>query len=183
MVLQASTEEGSMGGEEKVVQEAGHPGWDKSSQVLEPVAGKVLAVAEHAIHFTFSHEGNEETAVLTPGRSYISGSTNLLSQAPTRSILKKIFIEGSSLTIQVKRLEWDQELVFFSSGEDTVTVDPATSNDGEHRRAKYAEVSAPRKVGFGVVVAWAGSPPDLSQLNRPDCGFESHDQGFKLLLE
>ena len=30
MVLQASTEEGSMGGEEKVVQEAGHPGWDKS---------------------------------------------------------------------------------------------------------------------------------------------------------
>ena len=86
------------------------------SQVLEPVLGKVLAVAEHAIHFTFrlkcnfirviilqkivffvvqkplplvaSHEGNEETAVLTPGRSYISGSTNLLSQAPTRSILK-----------------------------------------------------------------------------------------------
>ena len=94
------------------------------SQVLEAVSGKVLAVAEHAIHFTFrfntislplqdyfsilktfvltyypfahqsddnsltSHEGNEETAVLIPGRSYISGSTNLLSQAPTRSLLR-----------------------------------------------------------------------------------------------
>ena len=39
------------------------------------------------------------------------------------------------------------------------------------------------QVSFGVVVAWAGSPPDLSQLNRLDSGFESHDQGFKLLLE
>ena len=91
-----------------------------SSPVLEAVIGKVLAVADHAIHFTFrlqspsfqdyfsilntvdmyplahqsdenpltSHEGNEETAVLTPGRTYISGSTNLLSQAPTRSLLR-----------------------------------------------------------------------------------------------
>ena len=31
MVLQqAASEEGNMGGEEKVVQEAGHPGWDAS---------------------------------------------------------------------------------------------------------------------------------------------------------
>merc|ERR1719507_1407220 len=183
MVLQASTEEGSMGGEEKVVQEAGHPGWDKSSQVLEPVAGKVLAVAEHAIHFTFSHEGNEETAVLTPGRSYISGSANLLSQAPTRSLLRKVFSEGSSLTIQVKKLEWHQELVFCTSGEDTVAVDPVTSNDGEQRRAKNAETSVPKKVSYGVVVAWVGAPPDLSLLNNPGNGFESFDQGFKLLLE
>ena len=67
MVLQEkdTKEEKDMGGEEKV--EVGNPGWDKSrylpmpvivvmlafSQVLEPVLGKVLAVAEHAIHFTF----------------------------------------------------------------------------------------------------------------------------------
>ena len=33
------------------------------------------------------------------------------------------------------------------------------------------------------MVAWAGSPPDLSLLNNPGNGFESFDQGFKLLLE
>ena len=38
-------------------------------------------------------------------------------------------------------------------------------------------------MSYGVVVAWVGSPPDLSQLNKPGNGFESYDQGFKLLLE
>ena len=38
-------------------------------------------------------------------------------------------------------------------------------------------------MSYGVVVAWAGSPPDLSLLNKPGNGFESSDQGFKLLLE
>ena len=32
------------------------------------------------------------------------------------------------------------------SGEDTVAVDPVTSNDGEQRRAKNAEASVPKKV-------------------------------------
>ena len=31
-------------------------------------------------------------------------------------------------------------------GEDTVAVDPVTSNDGEQRRAKNAEASVPKKV-------------------------------------
>ena len=83
------------------------------------------------------------------------------------------------------------------SGEDTVAVDPVTSNDGEQRRAKNAEASVPKKVkeenvkiksiplkvSYGVVVAWVGSPPDLSQLNNPGNDFESYDQGFKLVLE
>ena len=38
-------------------------------------------------------------------------------------------------------------------------------------------------MSYGVVVAWAGSPPDLSLLNNPGNGFESFDQGFKLVLE
>ena len=80
---------------------------------------------------------------------------------------RKIFSEGSSLTIQVKKLEWPHELVFCTSGqlntflphhvmfkhdgnsisgEDTVAVDPVTSNDGEQRRAKNAEASVPKKV-------------------------------------
>ena len=138
------------------------PMFDHFSPVLEPVAGKVLAVAENAIHFTFrwpeikinlfsffcwcwgrlrlyslstrmaltvingnvivffvcswlililqaksdnvtiksffhiilnlaSHEDKEETAVLTPGRSYVSGSKNLLSLAPTRTMLRWCF--------------------------------------------------------------------------------------------
>ena len=33
------------------------------------------------------------------------------------------------------------------------------------------------------MVAWVGSPPDLSLLSKPGNGFESYDQGFKLLLE
>ena len=32
------------------------------------------------------------------------------------------------------------------AGEDTVAVDPVTSNDGEQRRAKNAEASVPKKV-------------------------------------
>ena len=39
------------------------------------------------------------------------------------------------------------------------------------------------KVSYGVVVAWVGSPPDLTLLSKPGNGFESFDQGFKLLLE
>ena len=39
------------------------------------------------------------------------------------------------------------------------------------------------KVSYGVVVAWVGSPPDLSLLNKPGNGFESSDQGFNLMLE
>ena len=38
-------------------------------------------------------------------------------------------------------------------------------------------------MSYGVVVAWAGSPPDLSLLNKPGNGFESSDQGFNLMLE
>ena len=38
-------------------------------------------------------------------------------------------------------------------------------------------------MSYGVVVAWVGSPPDLSLINKPGNGFESYDQGFTLLLE
>ena len=33
------------------------------------------------------------------------------------------------------------------------------------------------------MVAWVGSPPDLSLLSKPGNRFASYDQGFKLLLE
>ena len=38
-------------------------------------------------------------------------------------------------------------------------------------------------MGYGVLVAWVGSPPNLSLLSKPGNGFASYDQGFKLLLE
>ena len=38
-------------------------------------------------------------------------------------------------------------------------------------------------MSYGVVVAWAGTHPDLSLLNKPGNNFESYEQGFKLLLE
>ena len=39
-------------------------------------------------------------------------------------------------------------------------------------------------MGYGVVAAWVGSPPDLSLcLNEPSSGCENSDQGFKILLE
>ena len=42
----------------------------------------------HIILNLASHDDKEETAVLTPGRSYVSGSKNLLSLAPTRTMLR-----------------------------------------------------------------------------------------------
>ena len=42
----------------------------------------------HIILNLASHDDKEETAVLTPGRSYVSGSKNLLSLASTRTMLR-----------------------------------------------------------------------------------------------
>ena len=61
----------------------------------------MLSVKEHEVILSFSHEDQEQIAVMTPGKMFISGSENLLNFAKSQSVLNEVFSTDKEFFIHV----------------------------------------------------------------------------------
>ena len=83
---------------------------DLSQPLLGPVTATILATFQHAVYLSFNHQEKEETAVFCPGRMFINGSTNLLSFAKSKEVLRQVLREKMEVEVMVQPFATNSEV-------------------------------------------------------------------------
>ena len=82
----------------------------------------MLSVSLDCVSFKFTHEEEEQVAVMTPSKMFINGSENLLNFARAEVILRQLFPEEETIRIYVKKMTssilW--EVTVLTSGHSSI---------------------------------------------------------------
>jgi len=164
--------------------ECGQQPLDLTQTVVGPVPATVLATFQHEVFLAFKHQEKEETAVFCPGRMYINGSTNLLCEAKSKEILKKVLKEKLEFEVMVQPLDKTSEVVLCTNGEEVVVVrQGGGKTEEEARMANKAETTVNRTVGWGVSLMFKGEKPTTQKLNNTAHKFSKHWESWNKVID
>ena len=156
---------------------------DLSQPLLGPVTATILATFQHAVYLSFNHQEKEETAVFCPGRMFINGSTNLLSFAKSKEVLRQVLREKMEVEVMVQPFATNLEVVVCTSGEEVVVVRPEAKTEVEARLANKADKTVSKSVGWGVTLLYKGEEPTMQQLNSAGHVFQAHQEGWNRVVD
>jgi len=157
---------------------------DLSQPLVGPVTATILAVFQHEVFLAFKHQDKEETAVFCPGRMYINGSTNLLSVAKSKEILKHLLKMKTEFQVMVQPLSKSMEVVLCTSGEEvTVVRQGAGKTEVETRMANKAETTVCRTLGWGLSLLYKEEQPTKNQLNNAGEKFHKQWESWNKVID
>eukprot|EP00090_Calanus_glacialis_P000637 TRINITY_DN10415_c0_g1_i1.p1 TRINITY_DN10415_c0_g1~~TRINITY_DN10415_c0_g1_i1.p1 ORF type:complete len:938 (+),score=322.63 TRINITY_DN10415_c0_g1_i1:89-2902(+) len=159
------------------------PALDLSEPLIGLVSASVLATFQHEVYLSFKHQDKEETAVFCPGRMFINGSTNLLSVAKSKEILRHIFKEKMEFEVMVQPFSSSWEVMMCSSGEEVVVVRPEAKSEVEARLANKAETTVTRTIGWAVTALVRGEQPSVQQLHNAGHVFTEQEEGWNRVID
>ena len=119
------------------------------------------------VFLSFSHEDQEQVAVMTPGRMFINGSENLLTFAKVDCILRAVLPVKERFFISVKKLK------------EPFTAAVASREEGGEKKKDKQEPKVTKTVGWGVALLYCGAPPPVEKLQCDDYRFEKHEAGWQ----
>ena len=143
---------------------------------------QVLSVSLHAVFLTFTHEEEEQVAVMTPGKMFINGSENLLNFARAEVILRQLLSDKDDFSVCVKKLtspittnvvdhrkQTQSQSSFVKNLKDqtqnqTDTTEDANKMKKDKKKGDSSEVKETKIVNWGVTVLSSGSAPEIHQL-------------------
>ena len=124
---------------------------------------QVLSVSLHAVFLAFTHEEEEQVAVLTPGRMFINGSENLLNFARAEVILRQLLSEKDDFRVCVKKLSAPITTKVGDSRKQS-QAEAEDANKAKKEKKKVETVEETRTVSWGVTFLISGSAPEIQQL-------------------
>ena len=142
----------------------------------------MLSVKEHEVILSFSHEDQEQIAVMTPGKMFISGSENLLNFAKSQSVLNEVFSTDKEFFIHVKKLsETFTALVSVAGGAagEGGNGDKKNGEAGEKKKREKSEIQDSKTVSWGVTLFYTGAKPEIMNLKSSDHKFDDHNVGWQ----
>ena len=124
---------------------------------------QVLSVSLHAVFLTFTHEEEEQVAVMTPGKMFINGSENLLNFARAEVILRQLLSDKDEFSVCVKRLSSPITTKMVENKKPS-QAEAEDASKAKKEKKKGETVEETRTVNWGVTVLTSGSAPEIQQL-------------------
>ena len=124
---------------------------------------QVLSVSLHAVFLTFTHEEEEQVAVMTPGKMFINGSENLLNFARADVILRQLLSDKDEFSVCVKKLSTPITTKVVENKKQS-QAEAEDANKAKKEKKKGETVEETRTVNWGVTVLTSGSAPEIQQL-------------------
>jgi len=156
---------------------------DLSEPQLGPVTASVLATFQHEVFLSFKYQEKEETAIFCPGRMFINGSTNLLSVAKSKEVLRSLFKEKKEFEVMAQPLAHPWEVMICSNGDEVVVVRPENKTEVEARLANKAETTVNKTVGWGISLLFKGEQPTVQQLNNAGHVFQVQQENWNRVID
>ena len=112
---------------------------------------QVLSVSLHAVFLTFTHEEEEQVAVMTPGKMFINGSENLLNFARAEVILRQLLSDKDEFSVCVKKLSSPITTKVVDNKKPS-QAEAEDANKAKKEKKKGETVEETRTVSWGVTV-------------------------------